>query len=164
MNMKRTHNGVSAGWQSRGFVSRTLQLFGIIGIFLALNGTGFSPVYASGKGTGIDCDIQHGACTKEIGKMKVVLDIQPKPVKAMEELLFRVTLWGTQPKLADLYIDLGMPGMDMGPNRVLLKAVRPGVYEGKGIIVRCPSGRRTWRARVRVPNLGKTDFIFDVIY
>jgi len=38
------------------------------------------------------------------------------------------------------------------------------VYEGKGVIVKCPSGHRVWRATVTVPDLGKAEFIFDVIY
>jgi hypothetical protein len=57
-----------------------------------------------------------------------------------------------------------MPGMKMGPNRVFLKFVRKGVYEGTGIIVRCPSGKRTWQANITLPDLGEAKFVFDVIY
>jgi hypothetical protein len=84
-------------------------------------------------------------------------------VKAMQELTFTVKLSGAEP-FADPYIDLGMPGMHMGPNRVHLKRTGNGRYEGNGIIVRCPSGRRTWQATVTVPGAGATEFIFDVIH
>ncbi len=60
--------------------------------------------------------------------------------------------------------DLGMPGMDMGPNQVDLKPTGNGVFKGQGIIVRCPSGRRTWSAKVTLPGCGMVEFIFDVIY
>jgi hypothetical protein len=57
-----------------------------------------------------------------------------------------------------------MPAMAMGPNRVILKQVDQNTYEGKGIIVRCKSGKRTWRATVTLPGLGKVEYTFDVIY
>jgi hypothetical protein len=57
-----------------------------------------------------------------------------------------------------------MPGMNMGLNRVELRAVKDSVYEGQGIIVRCPSGRRTWEATVTLPEAGQVEFVFDVIY
>jgi hypothetical protein len=102
--------------------------------------------------------------------LTVTLDIFPKPVKAMKELTFRLTFDGRE--LPDNpYIDLGMPGMAMGPNRVLMKRVgnntsRVGnnTYEGQGVIVRCPSGQRTWKASVILPDAGVIDFVFDVIY
>jgi hypothetical protein len=95
----------------------------------------------------------------------------------MKELTFRLTLTGRE--LSDNpYIDLGMPGMAMGPNRVLMKRVdnntsrvdnntsRVGsnTYEGQGVIVRCPSGQRTWKATVTLPDAGVMDFVFDVLY
>jgi hypothetical protein len=57
-----------------------------------------------------------------------------------------------------------MPAMDMGKNRVTLKQTNSGTYEGRGVIVRCRSGRRTWKATVEFPELGTVDYIFDVIY
>ena len=111
----------------------------------------------------VNCDIQHTSCTQELSDTQVVLDITPKPVKAMADLTFRITLKGKQPEAAP-YIDLGMPGMKMGPNRVPLKSLGNGVHEGTGVIVRCPSGKRIWKAMVIVPNMGAAEFIFDVIY
>jgi hypothetical protein len=81
----------------------------------------------------------------------------------MNDLTFRVTLTG-EPLSSPPYIDLEMPGMKMGPNRVVLKEVSEGIYEGVGVIVRCSSGRRTWRATITFSDLGEVKFIFDVIY
>ena len=114
----------------------------------------------------INCDLHTQACTRPLAAgVAVTLEVTPKPVKAMQDLSFKVTLSGKQSTAPnDLYIDLGMPGMKMGPNRVRLNAAGNNTYTGQGVIVRCPSGRRIWQATVIVPEIGHTDFIFDVIY
>lgn len=111
----------------------------------------------------VNCDIHHNACTQKLPGTRVVLDIYPKPVKAMTDLKFKIVLTGKLPKTAP-YIDLGMPGMKMGPNRVLLRWQGNGVYEGTGIIVRCPSGKKIWKASVTIEDFGTAEFVFDVIY
>ena len=111
----------------------------------------------------INCDTHKGLCTQSLGSITVSLEITPRPVKAMHDLVFTVGISGNPPS-KDPYIDLGMPGMKMGPNRVLLKRTDQGFYEGKGVIVRCPSGRRTWFANITIPESGEVKFIFDVIY
>lgn len=111
----------------------------------------------------INCDIHHGTCTQKLQGMDIILDISPKPVKAMTDLKFTITQTGKR-SASEPFIDLGMPGMKMGPNRVLLKSNGKGVYSGTGIIVRCPSGKRIWKATVTVPDMGSVDYIFDVIY
>lgn len=113
----------------------------------------------------VNCDAHSGSCTQRLGELDVILEISPRPVKAMQDLQFNLTLSGRkQMPPATPYIDLGMPGMNMGPNRVILKPVGQGMYAGQGIIVRCPSGRRIWQATVTVPDIGAVKFIFDVIY
>ena len=123
------------------------------------------PVHAMGKKPieAVNCDIHHNTCTQKLSETEVILDIRPKPIKAMRNLTFKVTLKGKQPLDAP-YIDLGMPGMKMGPNRVLLQSAGDNIYEGIGIIVRCPSGKRIWKATVTVPDMGSAEFVFDVIY
>lgn len=111
----------------------------------------------------INCDVHNGTCTQKLQETNIILDISPKPVKAMTDLNFTVTMTGKQ-SISDPFIDLGMPGMKMGPNRVLLKSIGNGVYSGTGIIVRCPSGKRIWKATVTVPDMGSVEYIFDVIY
>ena len=83
----------------------------------------------------------------------------------MQDLSFKVALTGKPAAaLKAPHIDLGMPGMKMGPNRVQLESAGNDTFEGRGVIVKCPSGRRIWRATVIIPGVGRTDFIFDVIY
>ncbi len=68
----------------------------------------------------LDCDIQSGSCQKVINGRTIDMDIFPKPVKAMTDLVFQVKVSG-EPLSAPPFIDLGMPGMKMGPNRVIPK-------------------------------------------
>ena len=113
----------------------------------------------------INCNLHAGACTQILGGVEVALEVTPKPIKAMQDLSFKVTLTGKPPAASEApYIDLGMPGMKMGPNRVQLKSAGNHTYEGRGVIVRCPSGRRIWQATVIIPGVGQTDFVFDVVY
>ncbi|MFC1816915.1 hypothetical protein ACFL0M_13505 [Thermodesulfobacteriota bacterium] len=111
----------------------------------------------------INCNIHEGVCTQNLPNLKVTLGISPKPVTAMQDLWFHLKLAGEIPDKAP-YIDLGMPGMKMGLNRVMLKIVGQNLYKGKGVIVRCPSGQKIWRATVTIPAKGTVNFIFDVIY
>lgn len=139
-----------------------MKRFGLVFLFvLVLAGAVCSA--ADKKTAQINCDIQKHSCTLNLAGSDVIFNISPRPVKAMADLTFQVKLADPQPAKPP-YIDLGMPGMKMGPNHVDLKAVRPGTYEGRGIIVRCPSGRTVWRATVTVPGRGAVDFIFDVVY
>jgi hypothetical protein len=113
----------------------------------------------------VNCDLHNGACSQRVQDTDVRLEVTPRPVKAMTDLLFKVTLSGEFTVLPSApYIDLGMPGMNMGPNRVLLKSTGPASFEGQGVIVRCPSGRKIWQATVTVPELGVTRFVFHVVY
>ena len=111
----------------------------------------------------VECDIHAGPCIAMVTDREVSLEINPKPVRAMQELTFTVSFSGKKLGAAP-YIDLGMPGMNMGRNRVTLKQTGENRFEGKGVVVRCPSGRRTWKARITAPDLGSVEFIFDVIY
>jgi hypothetical protein len=77
--------------------------------------------------------------------------------------VFRVTISGDRLSKAP-YIDLGMPAMKMGPNRVEMEKQGENTWTGKGVIVRCPSGKNTWFARVTIPDTGTADFVFDVVY
>ena len=113
----------------------------------------------------INCDVHRGACVQNLEGSTVTLTVTPRPVKAMQDLLFQVNITGKLVEITQLpYIDLGMPGMNMGPNRVQLESVGNDTFEGQGVIVRCPSGRRTWQATVTIPGIGQSDFIFDVVY
>ena len=115
------------------------------------------------SGASANCDIQAGACVQPLGGGSVTLEILPRPVKAMTDLTFIVTLQGLAPGEGPA-IDLEMPGMSMGPNHVTLERTPDGVYTGRGVIVRCPSGRTLWAADVTIPGAGISVFTFNVIY
>ena len=133
----------------------------LIGILII--GGQISPHHALAGDTVINCDAHKGACSQSFGDITVSLEITPRPVKAMQDLVFKVSIEGASPANHP-HIDLGMPAMKMGPNQVALKPTGPGTYEGTGVIVRCPSGKRTWFANVILPESGEVKFIFDVIY
>lgn len=129
-----------------------------------LAATPASAVDRDRTGSMANCDIQKGPCEKDVAGVQVTLDVTPRPVQAMRDLTFRVTVSDFGKLSANPYIDLNMPAMDMGPNQVTLKDLGNGVFEGSGVIVRCRSGRKTWRARVTLPGLGRADYVFDVVH
>jgi uncharacterized GH25 family protein len=99
---------------------------------------------------------------------EVTFDITPRPVKAMAELLFIVTIArnGRPVTGADVTLDLTMPGMVMGKNSPQLAPDKDGRYAGKGVIVRCPSRKKVWKAEIMVPSKQGSEsasFIFEVI-
>jgi hypothetical protein len=112
----------------------------------------------------INCDIQKGSCMQTVAGRNVSLEVMPKPVQAMQDLTFRVTVDGPMSISEQPYIDLNMPAMEMGHNRVVLKDLGSGVFEGRGVIVRCRSGLKTWQAKITLPDMGSACFIFDVVY
>lgn len=119
--------------------------------------------------SGTQCNIQAGPCSREIaGGLTVAFDILPKPVSAMSDITFSVALTRQGTPATDVFsvmLDLSMPGMYMGKNQPTMKKAGAGRYEGKGVIIRCPSGKKTWQAQVTVDHEGKTsvaDFVFEV--
>ena len=116
-----------------------------------------------------DCDINAGPCTKTIvhDNIQVILDINPKPVGPMTELLFSVILKEGARAVTDAKVglDLTMPGMFMGVNRPVLSHVKDGRYEGKGVIPVCPHGGELWKAEVTVKRDGRSatvSYFFEV--
>ena len=116
-----------------------------------------------------DCELGKAPCTKQIGGgLSVSFDIRPKPVRTMSNLVCRVVLKkGSIPvESADIIVRLSMPGMAMAANRVPLARRDTGVYEGRCVIVRCPSGRKVWRAGIDIYPSGSkpasVDFTFRV--
>ena len=109
-----------------------------------------------------------GPCSKKIGNAEVILDIYPKPVSAMRELMVYASLKGAG-IYEKLKVEFDMPGMYMGRNEVILVRTKDGRYAGKGIIPRCPSGKKLWRATVEIPEqkspkTKKIEFLFNVTY
>jgi hypothetical protein len=105
-----------------------------------------------------DAGIDSMPCLKNIGEgLTASFDINPKPVKTMSEVYFIAVLKkGEAPVTgATVTLDLSMPGMYMPANRISLSRKGEGIYEGKGVIVRCPSGRNVWRAEMVIEREGE---------
>ncbi|MHB8772187.1 MAG: FixH family protein [Syntrophales bacterium] len=116
---------------------------------------------ACGREAAIDCAIDSGPCTTVLAAegLSVTFDITPKPVSAMKTLAFRIDIkHGASPVTdGEVTVDLSMPGMAMPPNRVKLVHQGGGCYAGRGVIVRCPSGKAAWRAEARIRRLAWGD-------
>jgi len=109
-----------------------------------------------------DCNIHGGPCTKTAASTAITLEISPRPVRHMQELLFSVTVKPCSSLPDTLMLDLSMPGMDMGKNQVTLVKKQGCLYQGNGLIVRCMSGRKLWKATVLSEKLNNPAFTFDV--
>ncbi|EHQ08386.1 hypothetical protein [Leptonema illini] len=104
------------------------------------------------------CDIHSGLCEGRLDDGTVVrFDITPKPVKALEALQFSVYVDGVSD--AKVSVDLAMPAMYMGENKVALVPTGDGNYSGKGSVVKCTSGDRLWDAAVTIERAGKPSTI-----
>ena len=154
--MKRSCDSPGTQLSIRAVTFLLAGIFGI-GVFLA-----------SAAEEGPDCDIQSGSCAKETADgMRVEFDAQPKPVTSMSDLRFIVTVTrgGSPVSDASIVLNLSMPGMFMGKNQPVLKHAENGRYEGKGVIIKCPSGRKVWRADITIARGGKNAaarFVFEV--
>ena len=93
------------------------------------------------------CVLNQGPCLID----GYTVDVNPRPIKAMVELSFSVDLAEASMKNdpLPLALELTMPAMDMGINRVKLKRVSDVRYAGRGTVPRCPSGKKLWRATVK---------------
>ena len=96
------------------------------------------------------CDLNRGACAIEVGGVAIRLELSPRPLRPLTELEASAELSSGGAPLdgAAVSLELSMPGMYMGDNRVALRPVGGGRYAGKAVLVRCASGRRDWVAEV----------------
>jgi hypothetical protein len=123
-------------------------------------------IFAS-QATKPDCRLDAGPCVRTDGALTLILDITPKPLEVMRELTFTVIVKEGGKPVPDalLLIDLSMPGMYMGKNVVRLTHRADGVYEGTGVIIRCPSGGKIWQALVimeRAEKKSVVNYLFEV--
>jgi len=146
--------------------NRTLLLFLVFTLFIT--GCSRQENNTSGKQPA-DCDINAGPCmrTLENGETGVLFDINPKPVTAMKDLVFQVTLNENHKAVADaeVILDLTMPGMFMGANRPVLVHTGEGRYEVSGIIPKCPHGKKLWKAEITIKRKNETaaiTYLFEV--
>lgn len=103
------------------------------------------------------CDAAATPCTRAAGAWEVTLELGPRPLRTMADLSAAVELRraGAPVDGASVLLAFDMRGMSMGPNRRLLVAAGKGRYEGKAVLVRCPSGRKDWVATVAIEAPGQ---------
>jgi nitrogen fixation protein FixH len=112
---------------------------------------------AAAPAPGGACDLGGGACTLDVGGGTAVrLELGPRPLGTMADLVVdaRVSVAGAPLEGAQVTVAFEMAGMPMGPNRSALAPAGAGRYTGAAVLVRCPSGRRDWIARVTVVPAG----------
>jgi hypothetical protein len=92
-----------------------------------------------------------------IDGLAVTLDLGPRPLRTMADLALVVQVReGAAPVSgATVEASFAMPGMFMGENRAVLAPAGPGRYTGKGVLVRCASGRKDYSAEVMVRRPGR---------
>jgi hypothetical protein len=101
------------------------------------------------------CNIHSGLCEGRLSDgIPVRFDITPKPVRSLEALQFSVYIEGLND--AKVTVDLTMPAMYMGENKISLVPAGEGKYTGKGSIVKCTSGDRLWDAAVIIEHPEKS--------
>lgn len=103
------------------------------------------------------CDLAAGPCTRILpGGDEVTFELGPRPLRMMAELAAVVTVRrGGAPAEPDgVAVSFEMPGMRMGRNEVRLARSGAGRFEGKAVLVRCPSGRKDWVATISLARAG----------
>jgi len=114
---------------------------------------------AGAVGEGVHCDAGARGCEAEVGDLRILLELAPRPPVPLKELdvAVRLTRGGAPVAGADVAVELSMPGMYMGENRIALRGGGDGRYAGRGALLRCASGRREWVAEVvaRLPGGGE---------
>jgi nitrogen fixation protein FixH len=104
---------------------------------------------------GAPCDLAAAPCQARAGRLAVTLDLG-RVLATMKELpvTVAVTRGGAPLEGASVEVSFAMKEMNMGENRIQLAAAGPGRHAGKGVLVRCHSGRRDWIATVTVRPAG----------
>lgn len=108
-----------------------------------------------------ECDIQKSYCEATIGAQTFRFDLNPKPVKAMQELKIEVSIIPPF-KTEEILVDFTMPEMYMGENKTKLKRVTPEKFEGKIILPRCK--KTLWQAELIDTSSNKSlaKFLFHI--
>ncbi len=101
------------------------------------------------------CQLAAGPCQVAAGDLLISLDLG-RALATMKDLPVTVvvTRGGAPLEGAAAEISFAMKDMNMGENRVVLTPAGPGRHEGKGVLVRCHSGRKDWIATVTVRPAG----------
>lgn len=99
----------------------------------------------------IDCNLGAAPCSAPVDGGSVTLELSPRPLRTMSDVAVRAEVAGVEP--AAVSVSFSMKGMRMGEN-VSRLARRGAAWEGKAVLVRCPSGRKDWEADVSIERPG----------
>lgn len=92
------------------------------------------------------CDLARGSCVAGNDHMAVSLELSPHDVRSLEPLNFSVKLEGTE--ASAMKIRLEGRDMYMGLNEIGLQPATSGLWQGRGELAVCTTGRMVWRATV----------------
>ena len=117
------------------------------------------------------CDVHSTVCEfsiKEGGEIiaQGILNLHPKPVYAMKPIEFDLTLTTSKLQNPEILLNLTMPAMYMGINKVFLKKVSKNVYKGNGMFAECVTEDRRWNIKIVFKENEKIytkDIQFDII-
>jgi hypothetical protein len=103
------------------------------------------------------CNATTGPCTHVIDSLAVTFDLSPRPLRTMADLDLCVQVREAGAPVSDgaVEVSFAMPGMFMGEKRAVLAPAGPGRYAGKGVLVRCASGRKDYTAEVVLRRPGR---------
>ncbi|WP_299198135.1 hypothetical protein [uncultured Amphritea sp.] len=130
--------------------SQYLYLILLAGFILAvwLGSSMFSLPSSEAPGVASTCDLNKQSCTVDMGEVSITLDIQPRPVRSLIPLNYRVSIDGA--RASKVMINLQGSEMYMGINQTELTPVEniPGDFSGKGELAVCTTGEMLWRLTV----------------
>lgn len=94
---------------------------------------------------GAACDVGQKQCLHRLPDGgTVAIDLSPRPVPLMQPVRVRVSLTGSS--LRPVFLEISGLNMEMGVNRVALKADGNGLWRGETIIPICSQRQMHWRA------------------
>ncbi|MBN0989533.1 hypothetical protein [Amphritea pacifica] len=125
-----------------------LALLGGFILAIWLGSTLFGLPSVQAPGIASDCDLNQQSCTVDMGEVSLTVDIQPRPVRSMTPLNYRVSIDGTS--ASKVIINLQGSEMYMGINQTQLTPVEssPGNFSGQGELAVCTTGEMLWRLTV----------------
>lgn len=97
-----------------------------------------------------DCDVSRTRCRAQGESLELSLKLGP-PVHSLKPFDIEVAIASGEDSAPEsVEIEFLMSGMEMGINRYRLEASESGVWRGRAVLPVCVTGRRDWRAIVRV--------------
>jgi len=95
------------------------------------------------------CNLNINECRSAIeNKGEIIFSITPRPIPLVSNL--SLTVKSNLKSILQVMVDFKGMDMDMGPNRVVLKANNNGDFHGKGMLPVCIRRSMNWQAFVYI--------------